>query len=213
MKKIWLNYWIKDWHFFYKIGYALVITGSRAYFRGFQYEGKSKIPKNAGIVYAVNHQNAFLDPIVLAGQTNAPLYYLTRADIFKKKLANKLLRQLYMLPIFRQRDGVDTISKNATTFIECYEILKNQGNLVIFPEGNHNYKKLIRPLKKGLARITLGTLHKYGKETPIYIIPLGIDYENHFNMNSDILLNVGNPIDVSKYYDQFKENNIEQYLS
>ena len=63
--------------------------------------------------------------------------------------------------------------------------------------------KIIRPLKKGLARITLGTLHKYGKETPIYIIPLGIDYENHFNMNSDILLNVGNPIDVSKYYDQF----------
>ena len=28
-------------------------------------------------------------------------------------------------------------------------------------------------------------------------------------MNSDILLNVGNPIDVSEYYDQFQENNVE----
>ena len=88
-----------------------MITGSRTYFKNFKYLGKEKIPKNAGIIYAVNHQNAFLDPIVIAGQTNNPINFLARADIFKNKFVYKLLRSVYMLPIYRQRDGVDTIEK------------------------------------------------------------------------------------------------------
>ena len=116
MRKLWLGYWFKNWYFIYKIGYAIVITGSRTYFKNFKYLGKEKIPKNAGIIFAMNHQNAFLDPIVIAGQTFAPINFLARADIFKNKLAGKLLRQLYLLPIYRQRDGVDTIAKNQKTF-------------------------------------------------------------------------------------------------
>jgi len=209
MRKFWIGYWFKNWYFAYKIGYAIVITGSRTYFKKFKYLGKEKIPKNAGIIYAVNHQNAFLDPIVIAGQTNAPLNFLARADIFKNNIANKLLRSLYMLPIYRQRDGINTIEKNEETFYECHKILKNKESLVIFPEGNHNYLKMLRPLKKGLARIAFGTLSRFGKESPLYIIPLGIDYENHFNMNSEILLNVGDPIKVSDYYSEFEENSAE----
>ena len=209
MRKFWIGYWFKNWYFAYKIAYAIVIIGSRTYFKKFKYQGKEKIPKNAGIIYAVNHQNAFLDAIVIATQTDAPLNFLARADIFKKKIANKILRNFYMLPVYRQRDGVNTIEKNKITFDDCHEILNQKGNLVIFPEGNHNYKKTLRPLKKGLARIALGTLSKFGKETPLYIIPLGIDYESHFKMNSDILLNVGEPINVSDHYSKFIENSVD----
>ena len=209
MRKFWIGYWFKNWFFAYKIAYAIVIIGSRTYFKKFKYQGKEKIPKNAGIIYAVNHQNAFLDAIVIATQTDAPLNFLARADIFKKKIANKILRNFYMLPVYRQRDGVNTIEKNKITFDDCHEILNQKGNLVIFPEGNHNYKKTLRPLKKGLARIALGTLSKFGKETPLYIIPLGIDYESHFKMNSDILLNVGEPINVSDHYSKFIENSVD----
>tara|TARA_Y100000992_G_scaffold283237_1_gene232371 strand:+ start:28 stop:1353 length:1326 start_codon:yes stop_codon:yes gene_type:complete len=209
MRKFWIGYWFKNWYFAYKIGYAIVITGSRTYFKKFKYLGKEKIPKNAGIIYAVNHQNAFLDPIVIAGQTNNPLNFLARADIFKSNIANKLLRSLYMLPIYRQRDGINTIEKNEETFFECHKILRNKESLVIFPEGNHNYFKMLRPLKKGLARIAFGTLSRFGKESPLYIIPLGIDYDNHFNMNSEILLNVGDPIKVSDYYSEYEENSAE----
>ena len=114
-----------------------------------------------------------------------------------------------MLPKYRQRDGINTIEKNEETFIESHKILKNKESLVIFPEGNHNFIKMLRPLKKGLARIAFGTLSRYGKETPLYIIPVGIDYDNHFNMNSEVLLNVGNPIKVSDYYSSYEENSAE----
>ncbi|MAE15125.1 MAG: hypothetical protein CL821_05995 [Crocinitomicaceae bacterium] len=209
MRDFWLGYWFKNWNFPYKIGYSIVITGSRTYFKNFKYLGKEKIPKNAGIIYAVNHQNAFLDPIVIAGQTNNPINFLARADIFKNKFVYKLLRSVYMLPIYRQRDGVDTIEKNQKTFEDCYEILKNNGHLIIFPEGNHNSKKKLRTLKKGVSRIALGTLSKYGKDIPLYIVPIGIDYDNHFNMNSDVLLNVGEPININNYFDEYVKTPVE----
>ena len=203
MRNFWLGYWFNNWNFTYKIGYSIVITGSRTYFKNFKYLGKEKIPKNAGIIYAVNHQNAFLDPIVIASQTNNPINFLARADIFKNKFVYRLLRSVYMLPIYRQRDGVDTIEKNKKTFEICYEILKNNGHLIIFPEGNHNSKKKLRILKKGVSRIALGTLSKYGNNSPLYIVPIGIDYENHFNMNADVLLNVGDPIKINDYFDKY----------
>jgi 1-acyl-sn-glycerol-3-phosphate acyltransferase len=209
MRKFWIGYLFKNWYLPYKLGYAIVITGARTYFKKLKYQGKEKIPKNAGIIYAVNHQNAFLDPIIIAGQTNSPINFLARADIFKNKIANKILRRCYMLPIFRQRDGVNTIEKNEESFIACYEMLSKRENLMIFPEGNHNYKKMLRPLKKGLARVAFGTLSKFGKEAPLYIVPVGIDYENHFNMNSEVLLNVGDPIKVSDYYSSYQENSAE----
>ena len=114
-----------------------------------------------------------------------------------------------MLPIYRQRDGVDTIEKNQKTFEDCYEILKNNGHLIIFPEGNHNSKKKLRTLKKGVSRIALGTLSKYGKNVSLYIVPVGIDYENHFKMNSDILLNVGDPININNYFDEYVKRPVE----
>jgi len=53
MRKFWLGYWFKNWYFIYKIGYAIVIAGSRTYFKNFKYLGKEKIPKNAGIIFAM----------------------------------------------------------------------------------------------------------------------------------------------------------------
>ena len=105
MRKFWIGYWFKKWNFAYEIGYAILITGSRTYFKKLKFHGKEKIPNNAGIIYAVNHQNAFLDPISIASQSNTALNFLARADIFKNKIANKLLRSFNMLPIYRQRDG------------------------------------------------------------------------------------------------------------
>jgi 1-acyl-sn-glycerol-3-phosphate acyltransferase len=200
MKDIWFGYWFKNWFLTYKVGYLIVISGIRGYFRNHEYRGKNKIPKDAGVIYAVNHQNAFLDPIVIAGRTRQPTHFLTRADIFKKPFVAKILSQLYMLPIYRQRDGANTLKMNEKTFNQCYDILSNNGQLIIFPEGNHHYKKSLRSFKKGIARIALGTAEKNNYEIPLYIVPLGIDYGNHFNMNSDLLLNAGDPISVSEYF-------------
>jgi len=210
MSKIWIGYWFKSWSTVYKIGYVIVRTGMRTYFKKYEMSNFDQLPSNSGLLFAANHQNAFLDPIVLAGHLKKPVYFLTRADIFKKKIANKILRKVHMLPIFRQRDGVNTAEKNKTTFDQCYDILNNKEHVLIFPEGNHNYKKHLRtPLKKGISRIALGAAEKYNFDIPILIVPMGLDYSNHFNMNSEMLMNFGDPIDVSIYYKDYQENPTE----
>ena len=84
---------------------------------------------------------------------------------------------------------------NQKTFDTCFDILKNKGNVIIFPEGNHNYKKSLRPLKKGVSRIALGGAEKYNYDIDVKIVVLGLDYENHFKMNGILYLNAGTPID------------------
>jgi 1-acyl-sn-glycerol-3-phosphate acyltransferase len=207
MSKIWIGYWFKNWSIIYKICYAIVRTGMRTYFKRYELHNFEQLPKDTGLLFAANHQNAFLDPIVLAAHLKKPVYFLTRADIFKKKLVNKILRKVHMLPVFRQRDGVDTVEKNKGTFNQCHDILYNKEHVLIFPEGNHNYKKNLRtPLKKGISRIALGAAEKYNFKMKLYIIPLGIDYSNHFNMNAEMLSTVGKPIDVSDYYQAYQKN-------
>ena len=203
---MWLGYWFKNWTLNYKIGYGIVRLGLRTFYNKFEISGLDKIPKNAGVLFAINHQNAFMDPIVLSSQLHKNAYYLARADIFKKKFANKILRSIYMLPIYRQRDGVNTIEKNESTFDECFDVLHNNGCILIFPEGNHNNQKRLRPLKKGISRIGLGAGKKYDYIKPIYVVPVGLDYSNHTNMGANLLINIADPIDLSSYYQTFEKD-------
>jgi len=198
------SYWFKNWSLNYKLGYGIVRTGVRTFYKKYEVEGLENIPKNAGILFAINHQNAFMDPIVLSCQLNQNAYYLARADIFKNKLASKILKSIYILPIFRQRDGVNTIVKNEATFNQCHEILDNNGYVLIFPEGNHNNQKKLRPIKKGIARIGLGAAEKNSFKKPYYIVPIGLDYSNHTKMGADLLINIDKPINLQDYYSNFK---------
>lgn len=198
------SYWFKNWSLNYKLGYGIVRTGVRTFYKKYEVQGLENIPKNAGVLFAINHQNAFMDPVVLSCQLNQNAYYLARADIFKNKLASKILKSIYILPIFRQRDGVNTIVKNEGTFNQCHEILNNNGYVLIFPEGNHNNQKKLRPIKKGIARIGLGAAEKNFFKKPFYIIPVGLDYSNHTKMGASLLINIDKPINLQDYYSKFK---------
>ena len=200
------SYWFKNWSFTYKIGYAIVRLGNKTFYKNFEVSGFENIPASAGVLFAINHQNAFMDPVVLSSQLNQNAYYLARADIFKKKFANKILRSIYMLPIYRQRDGVNTIEKNEATFNECFDILNDKGCILIFPEGNHNNQKKLRGLKKGIARIGLGAAKKYNYKNPYFIVPVGLDYSNHTKMGADLLINIGEPINLNDYYSNFQND-------
>ena len=200
------GYWLKNWSFNYKLGYGIVRAGLRTFYKKYEVKGLENLPTDGGILFAVNHQNAFMDPIMVACQLEKNTYYLTRADIFKKKFVAKILGSIYMLPIYRQRDGVNTITSNEKTFDQCFDILKEKGCIVIFPEGNHNSQKKLRPLKKGIARIGLGSANKYSYNNKVYIVPVGLNYSNHTNMGATLLINFGDPIALEKYYDQHKND-------
>tara|TARA_R110001583_G_scaffold61840_1_gene182347 strand:+ start:4211 stop:5263 length:1053 start_codon:yes stop_codon:yes gene_type:complete len=161
--------------------------------------GKENIPAKGAIIFIGNHQNALIDAILIPTTTSRNIHFLTRASAFKSKIAAKILRSLNMIPIYRIRDGFNTIEKNVEIFEQCFEFLKNEKAIQIFAEGEHHLKRRVIPLKKGFARIILGTLQKY-PDLNIKIVPVGINYDSHLNYPFSVSIYYGKPIDANTYF-------------
>ena len=161
--------------------------------------GKENVPKKGAILFTANHPNALIDPLLIATNTTRKTYFLVRAAVFKKKIIASFLNLLGMMPIYRIRDGVKQLSKNEEIFNNCQELLKNNKSLLIFPEGSHSKKRTIRPISKGFTRIVYRTLDKY-PDLKIYVIPVGITYQNSSKYPSEVTVAFGKPIIANDFY-------------
>ncbi|WP_456378772.1 lysophospholipid acyltransferase family protein [Lutibacter sp.] len=162
--------------------------------------GKENIPKKGAILFIGNHQNALIDAILIPTTTKRNIHFLTRASAFTNKLVSDFLKSLNMIPVYRIRDGVNTIEKNLKVFEQCFEILKDEKAIEIFAEGAHHLKRQVMPLKKGFARIVLGTLQKY-PDLEIQIVPVGLNYDSHLNFPSSVSVYYGKPIVANNFID------------
>lgn len=190
---------VRNWSLGYTFGYFLVFIGIRSFYRKYKVVGKENIPKDKPILFAGNHQNAFLEGAILGDVTRKPIYFLGRSDIFKKKFARFMLNSLNALPIYRERDGDDYRKKNDEVFEQFYDLLKKRRPIVIFPEGNHGKYQQLRDLKKGVFRIGVGAENKYNRELDVQVVPVGINYDKFEKMGGDLLVQFGEPIPLRNY--------------
>ena len=147
---------INKWSGLYGFGYILVSSGIQSYFKKFEVNGIENVPLDKPVLFAPNHQNAFLDGAIVGYAISGPTYFLGRSDIFQKKLSNYFLSALNCLPIYRERDGADYREKNEEAFETFYKLLAKGNRINIFPEGSHDKEKRIRgPLKKGVFELLL----------------------------------------------------------
>ncbi len=201
MKKIW-----------YHIIKIIVKTGLLFLLKKIKVFGKEHIPKKGATLFIANHQNALIDAILIPTTNNRETYFLARASAFKTKIADKLLRSVNMIPIYRFRDGYGTIEKNYEIFNQCTHILKEEKAIQIFPEGEHHLERKITCFKKGFTRIILGTLSKY-PELPIKIVPVGINYDSHLEYPGSVSIYYGKVISANRYFNKnTKELNVKSIL-
>jgi 1-acyl-sn-glycerol-3-phosphate acyltransferase len=186
MKKLWYLF-VK---YYMRLGFAF-------YFKKIQVSGVENIPKNKAILFVANHQNALIDPLLIGALTPRELNFLTRSDVFSTPLIKALLSSVNMLPIYRMKDGLNSLAKNEEVFQKCYSILNKKGTVLIFPEGNHNIKRRLRILSKGFTRIVHGALEE-NPEQEIYVLPIGINYTNAKKYGSSLHLIYGKPIKVEQ---------------
>ncbi len=166
------------------------------FYRGVEQVGKENVPSEGPFIYAVNHQNAFLDAVLVGALSPVPTYFMTRSDVFKPPFG-WILSALKMMPIYRIRDGYKTLNKNNAIFETCKELLEKKQAILIFPEGNHGLEYYLRPLTKGISRIALQSQAEM--EFPIKIVPVGLNYFNHFHAGHKFIINYGTPIEVSDF--------------
>ena len=187
----------------YLIVKLYVRTGFAFYFKKVKVMGLENVPRNKAVLFVANHQNALIDPLLIGAFIPRQLHFLTRADVFYKPVVRALLSTVNMLPIYRIRDGRDSLSKNEEVFQKCYKILNEKGTVLIFPEGNHNIQRRVRVLSKGFTRIVFGAIENYG-DHELMVVPIGINYTNARRYASSVCLIVGEPIRANDYYDRQK---------
>ena len=74
---------ILRWSPVYFIAHLIVSTGVIGFYKKFRREGAHNIPRGKPVIYAPNHQSAFMDPVVVATVSKGQVHFLVRADVFK----------------------------------------------------------------------------------------------------------------------------------
>ena len=198
MRKNWL------WYQFFR--YPLVGFGLTLFYKKIEVAGRENLPKNKPVLLVVNHQNSFMDAILIVTRIRPFIYFLTRAQAFNPPIMNWFLRSLNMLPVYRVRDGLSSVTKNKEVFEECVRYMKRNDAILIFPEANHDLKRRIRPLSKGFTRIAFDAEVTENWEMGLHIIPVGLNYEEHRKARRKMRMVFGEPIVMKKYETLFKED-------
>lgn len=167
----------------------------RIYFGKIQVFGADKIPSNAGVLLSPNHQNALIDPLVIAVCLQQPIYFFTRGDVFVP-LVKGLFKRLQLLPVYRIRNGFSSLKKNRDTFARGTQLLSEGEKVVMFSEGLHHLEYYLYPISKGSSRFVLEAQQKTSR--PIYMLPVGINYSHPHRAGAAIHLVFGDPIAVPK---------------
>lgn len=201
----------------YKVIQILLKLYVPLFFKSASIRGLDKVPMNKPVIFAVNHQNAFLDAILVGIYVKRPVYFLTRSDLFHGKWVLKFFNALNLVPIFRQKDGSENFKENNDkTFKYCIRQLEKGKPVLIFPEGQSEPLHHLFSLKKGVARLAIEAESKHNFNFRLHIVPVAINYVNHFLPGKKVFIEYLDPIIVSKYKKAFSENpskSVNQLLS
>ncbi|MEN9549653.1 MAG: hypothetical protein RIR12_2244 [Bacteroidota bacterium] len=148
------------------------------------------------LLIAANHPNSFLDAVVLAMLFKRPIWSLARGDAFKKKWHRYLLTHLKLLPVYREREGVENLGINYQTFDACKQIFKNNGIVLIFSEGLCVNEWHLRPLKKGTARLAISC---WKEGIPLKVLPVGLNYSSFKKWGKNVFINLAPPISANGF--------------
>lgn len=189
----------------YRVVRFLIRISFLTYFQKFYFINKENIPEKGPILFAANHPTAFLEPMIHAPFIKHASYFILRGDYFEKDWARRILNNLNIIPIFRQRDGIENLRKNANLFGMFQDLLHEKKNITIMVEGSHDYRKHLRKVQRGTARMTLGTYKEYGDED-ITILPMGVTFTDLLSIRSTVMIKFGKPILLKDYLELHAQN-------
>jgi 1-acyl-sn-glycerol-3-phosphate acyltransferase len=165
-------------------------TALKFYFSKWQVQELVPVPTGP-VIFVSNHQNAFLDAVLIScSSSREPC----------SEMVKKILTMLQMIPVYRFRDGFNTLRKNDEVIDNCIKLLSQQNAILIFGEGNHNGQWFLRPLQKGFARIAIAAEERNDWKLGVTIVPVGVQYESHTDFRSKVLVSFGNPILVKENF-------------
>ncbi len=152
-------------------------------------EGIENIP-SSNYILAGNHIS-FLDvPFLVASMPNQ-IRFMAKKELFEKKFVNYIFSKMGAFPI--DRNIVDYKALK-----EAFIIIKNGGNLGIFPEGTRGRE--ITEFKSGTSILAY--------KTNTLVVPFGIS--GSYKLFKKMYLKIGEPIDFKKL--NLNKDEMDNYL-
>ena len=196
---------IQDDDKLYNLLSPLVKFGTRCHYNGFVIRGTENLPRDGAYIIAPCHQQALMEPLAVLRFAPKPPVFLARADIFAKPAVRTILTFLKIMPVYRIRDGQDQLGRNKEIFDRCRDVLLDGYPLCLMAEGRHNNRHHLLNMGKGMFRIAGETQQALG-DYPLYIVPTGIDFDEYERSYSNVVVNIGKPIAVQPFMDDYRAN-------
>ena len=183
----------------------------RIFFRRIFYSNLKKVPLEKPLLLAGNHQNSFMDGILVGSYLTQPINFLMRADMFRHPLARFSLRELNVSPVYRIEEGLENVHKNRETFKYIYDVLKKNGNYVVFAEGICVQEKRLQKLRKGTARMAFGAEEAFGLD--VNIVPVGVNYTYPAKFRKEVLINFDDAFSIKELKDLYSTHPAKALLA
>jgi 1-acyl-sn-glycerol-3-phosphate acyltransferase len=183
----------------------------RVFFRRIFYSNLKRVPIEKPLLFAGNHQNSFMDGVLVGSYLPQPIHFLMRADMFRNPVARFFLKELNVSPVYRLEEGLENVHKNLDTFKWIYDILKKNGNYVVFSEGICVQQKRLQKLRKGTARMAFGAAEQFGLD--VHIVPVGINYTYPAKFRKEVLINFHEPFSIRELQELYNTNPAKALLA
>lgn len=182
----------------------------RVWFRKIYARFEADLPENVPIIFACTHPNSAVDYTFLPLITRKKSFVMVRGDVFENKFLNSFFRWMWMLPVYRMRDGFSSLNKNTDSFRECFAEFDKNGRTLIFSEGTSIQEKQLQSLKKGTARLALDYIAT-GEDKEIYVVPMANNYSRFRQFRGTVMTTLATPIKASDYKPLFAESPAKAY--
>jgi 1-acyl-sn-glycerol-3-phosphate acyltransferase len=117
-------------------------------FHSIRSEGADSLPPGP-LILAPNHAS-FFDPTAVGCNVRRVTYYLARHTLFAPPIGSWLLPSIGSIPVNQNSPGPSSL-KN------IFEVLKQKGTLVLFPEGQRTFDGNLRKAEPGVGLIAART--------------------------------------------------------
>jgi 1-acyl-sn-glycerol-3-phosphate acyltransferase len=174
------------------------------FYRDIRVTNRVAIPLHGPLLIAVNHQNALVDSLVTGWLVRRHVTMTAKATLTANPFVALLFRVVGVVPLRRASDEIASRNtsvvdraRNSDAFREILGVLERDGAVLIFPEGKSHNEAGLEPLRTGLARLALKARDKQIRG--VKILPVGLVFENKAAPGSDVVVNVGEVIDVDSW--------------
>ena len=189
----WLN------RLFYEYLRWMARIGAGIFHKRLLHIGADKVARKGPQILAVNHPNTLMDVLLTVSYVKGRHHFLANASLFKHPLVDKILRYCWCIPIRRTKDTSALKVDNAASFREAIKHLKQDGKILIAPEGTSYLYRRVRPLKTGTARIALAAELVNRFRLGLTIQPVGQTYYKAPYIGAEARVEYGTPIVVADY--------------